>query len=221
MVIQGYDEFFEMYNKQNDEEVITIGEGLSLLIAICVFLKGIFMIVIISNARISNDTLLNQIKASEGTFLLGFILFLVIYIYSRMNDTCKEFYKNLCFDDICKNQELVAKIDGFNISGLIDVIKRRIDRRKKMYKAMWLIFTVLIIPAAKAVYDTSNLQDVGLFILFINNVILAVFLAVVCGIGMHYPIRRETIALYEYLDFLTQYQSINEPTEKLRKNTLQ
>lgn len=208
MVIQGYDEFFEMYNKQNDEEVITIGEGLSLLIAICVFLKGIFMIVIISNARISNDTLLNQIKASEGTFLLGFILFLVIYIYSRMNDTCK-------------NQELVAKIDGFNISGLIDVIKRRIDRREKMYKAMWLIFTVLIIPAAKAVYDTSNLSDVGLFILFINAVILVVFLAIFCAIRMYYPIRRKTIALYEYLDFLTQYQSINKVTKKKRKNTLQ
>lgn len=216
MVIQGYDEFFEMYNKQNDEEVITIGEGLSLLIAICVFLKGIFMIVIISNARISNDTLLNQIKASEGPFLLGFILFLVIF-YSRMNDTCKEFYKNLCFDDICKNQELVAKIDGFNISGLIDVIKRRIDRREKMYKAMWLIFTVLIIPAAKAVYDTSNLQDVGLFILFINAVILTVVFAIFCGIGMHYPIRRKTIALYEYLDFLTQYQSINKATKKREK----
>lgn len=222
MVIQGYDEFFEMYNKQNDEEVITIGEGLSLLIAICVFLKGIFMIVIISNARISNDTLLNQIKASEGTFLLGFILFLVIYIYSRMNDTCKEFYKNLCFDDICKNQELVAKIDVFNISGLIDVIKRRIDRREKMYKAMWLIFTVLIIPAAKALYDvTTNFNDLGLFILFINAVILTVVFAIFCGIGMHYPIRRKTIALYEYLDFLTQYQSINKVTKKKRKNTLQ
>lgn len=222
MVIQGYDEFFEMYNKQNDEEVITIGEGLSLLIAICVFLKGIFMIVIISNARISNDTLLNQIKASEGTFLLGFILFLVIYIYSRMNDTCKEFYKNLCFDDICKNQELVAKIDVFNISGLIDVIKRRIDRREKMYKAMWLIFTVLIIPAAKALYDvTTNFNGLGLFILFINAVILTVVFAIFCGIGMHYPIRRKTIALYEYLDFLTQYQSINKVTKKKRKNTLQ
>ena len=222
MVIQGYDEFFEMYNKQNDEEVITIGEGLSLLIAICVFLKGIFMIVIISNARISNDTLLNQIKASEGTFLLGFILFLVIYIYSRMNDTCKEFYKNLCFDDICKNQELVAKIDVFNISGLIDVIKRRIDRREKMYKAMWLIFTVLIIPAAKALYDvTTNFNDLGLFILFINAVILTVVFAIFCGIGMHYPIRRKTIALYEYLDFLTQYQSINKVTKKKRKNALQ
>lgn len=138
-----------------------------------------------------------------------------------MNDACKKFYKKLCFDKIYKNKKLVAKIDGFNISGLIDVIQRRIDRREKMYKTAWLIFTALVIPAAKAVYDTSNLQDVGLFILFINNVILAVFLAVVCGIGMHYPIRRETIALYEYLDFLTQYQSINEPTEKLRKNTLQ
>lgn len=53
-----------------------------------------------------------------------------------------------------------------------------------MYKTAWLIFTALVIPAAKAVYDTSNLQDVGLFILFINNVILAVFLAVVCGIGI-------------------------------------
>lgn len=67
---------------------------------------------------------------------------------------------------------------------MIDVIQRRIDRREKMYKTAWLIFTALVIPAAKAVYDTSNLQDVGLFILFINNVILAVFLAVVCGIGI-------------------------------------
>lgn len=143
-----------------------------------------------------------------------------------MNDACKKFYKKLCFDKIYKNRKLLDKIHEFNISGLIDVIQRRIDRREKMYKAMWLIFTVLIIPAAKAVYDTSNLQDVGLFILFINNVILAVFLAVVCGIGMHYPIRRKTIALYEYLDFLTQYQSINKSTnnkatKKKRKNTLQ
>ena len=38
---------------------------------------------------------------------------------------------------------------------------------------------------------------------------------------MYYPIRRETIALYEYLDFLTQYQSINKATKKKRKNTLQ
>ena len=137
-----------------------------------------------------------------------------------MNDAYKKFYKKLCFDKIYKNKKLVAKIDGFNISGLLDVIKRRIDRREKMYKAMWLIFTVLIIPAAKAVYDTSNLSDVGLFILFINAVILVVFLAIFCAIRMYYPIRRETIALYEYLDFLTQYQYINEPSEKKRKNTL-
>lgn len=101
------------------------------------------------------------------------------------------------------------------------LLKEELIEEKKMYKAMWLIFTVLIIPAAKAVYDTSNLSDVGLFILFINAVILVVFLAIFCAIRMYYPIRSETIALYEYLDFLTQYQSINEPTEKLRKNTLQ
>lgn len=34
---------------------------------------------------------------------------------------------------------------------------------------------------------------------------------------MHYPIRRKTIALYEYLDFLTQYQSINKVTKKREK----
>lgn len=134
-----------------------------------------------------------------------------------MNDACKKFYKKLCFDKIYKNRKLLDKIHEFNISGLIDVIKRRIDRREKMYKAMWLIFTVLIIPAAKAVYDTSNLSDVGLFILFINAVILVVFLAIFCAIRMYYPIRRETIALYEYLDFLTQYQSINKATKKREK----
>lgn len=138
-----------------------------------------------------------------------------------MNDACKKFYKKLCFDKIYKNRKLLDKIHEFNISGLIDVIQRRIDRGEKMYKTLWLIFTALLIPAAKAVYDTSNLSDVGLFILFINAVILVVFLAIFCAIRMYYPIRRETIALYEYLDFLTQYQSINEPTEKLRKNTLQ
>lgn len=222
MVIQGYDEFFEMYNKQNDEEVITIGEGLSLLIAICVFLKGIFMIVIISNARISNDTLLNQIKASEVSFLVGLVEILIIYISNRMNDACKKFYKKLCFDKIYKNRKLLDKIHEFNISGLIDVIQRRIDRREKMYKTLWLIFTALLIPAAKALYDvTTNFNDLGLFILFINAVILTVVFAIFCGIGMHYPIRRKTIALYEYLDFLTQYQSINKATKKKRKNTLQ
>lgn len=52
-----------------------------------------------------------------------------------------------------------------------------------MYKAMWLIFTVLIIPAAKALYDvTTNFNDLGLFILFINAVILTVVFAIFCGI---------------------------------------
>ncbi len=50
MVIQGYDEFFKMYNKHNDEE-ITIEEEVSLLIATCFLFIGIFM-----TARISNDT---------------------------------------------------------------------------------------------------------------------------------------------------------------------
>lgn len=183
MVIQGYDEFFEMYNKQNDEEVITIGEGLSLLIAICVFLKGIFMIVIISNARISNDTPLKQIAASEVSFLVGLVEILIIYISNRMNDACKKFYKKLCFDKIYKNRKLLDKIHEFNISGLIDVIQRRIDRREKMYKTLWLIFTALLIPAAKALYDvTTNFNDLGLFILFINAVILTVVFAIFCGI---------------------------------------
>lgn len=220
MVIQGYDDFFKMYNKQNNKKVKDIVENivevLLLLVATFFLFKGIFM-----TARISNDTSLKQIVASEVTFFVSLVAILIIYICNRMNDACKKFYKKLCFDKIYKNRKLLDKIHEFNISGLIDVIQRRIDRREKMYKTARLIFTALVIPAAKAVYDTSNLQDVGLFILFINNVILAVFLAVVCGIGMHYPIRRETIALYEYLDFLTQYQSINEPTEKLKKNTLQ
>ena len=139
-----------------------------------------------------------------------------------MNDARKKFYKKLCFDKIYKNRKLLDKIHEFNISGLIDVIQRRIDRREKMYKTLWLIFTALLIPAAKALYDvTTNFNDLGLFILFINAVILTVVFAIFCGIGMHYPIRRKTIALYEYLDFLTQYQSINKATKKKRKNTLQ
>ena len=191
MVIQGYDEFFKMYNKHNDEE-ITIEEEVSLLIATCFLFIGIFM-----TARISNDTPLKQIAASEVSFLVGLVEILIIYISNRMNDACKKFYKKLCFDKIYKNRKLLDKIHEFNISGLIDVIQRRIDRREKMYKTLWLIFTALLIPAAKALY------------------------AIFCGIGMHYPIRRKTIALYEYLDFLTQYQSINKATKKKRKNTLQ
>ena len=216
MVIQGYDEFFKMYNKHNDEE-ITIEEEVSLLIATCFLFIGIFM-----TARISNDTPLKQIAASEVSFLVGLVEILIFYISNRMNDACKKFYKKLCFDKIYKNRKLLDKIHEFNISGLIDVIQRRIDRREKMYKTLWLIFTALLIPAAKALYDvTTNFNDLGLFILFINAVILTVVFAIFCGIGMHYPIRRKTIALYEYLDFLTQYQSINKATKKKRKNTLQ
>lgn len=45
-----------------------------MLIAICVFLNGIFLIV-----RISNDTTqLNLIKASKGTFLLGISYYLYL-----------------------------------------------------------------------------------------------------------------------------------------------
>lgn len=62
MVIQGYNEFFKMYNKHNDEE-ITIEEEVSLLIATFFLFKGIFMM-----AKISNDTSLKQIVASEVTF---------------------------------------------------------------------------------------------------------------------------------------------------------
>lgn len=216
MVIQGYDEFFKMYNKHNDEE-ITIEEEVSLLIATCFLFIGIFM-----TARISNDTPLKQIAASEVSFLVGLVEILIIYISNRMNDACKKNYKKLCFDKIYKNRKLLDKIHEFNISGLIDVIQRRIDRREKMYKTLWLIFTALLIPATKALYDvTTNFNDLGLFILFINAVILTVVFAIFCGIGMHYPIRRKTIALYEYLDFLTQYQSINKATKKKRKNTLQ
>ena len=80
MVIQGYDEFFKMYNKHNDEE-ITIEEEVSLLIATCFLFIGIFM-----TARISNDTPLKQIAASEVSLLVGLVEILIIYISNRMNE---------------------------------------------------------------------------------------------------------------------------------------
>lgn len=67
MVIQGYDEFFKMYNKQNNKKVKDIVENivevLLLLIVTFFLFKGIFMM-----AKISNDTSLKQIVASEVTF---------------------------------------------------------------------------------------------------------------------------------------------------------
>lgn len=63
MVIQGYDEFFKMFTKQNNKKVKDIVEVLLLLIATFFLFKGIFMM-----AKISNDTSLKQIVASEVTF---------------------------------------------------------------------------------------------------------------------------------------------------------
>lgn len=72
MVIQGYDEFFKMYNKQNNKKVKDIVENivevLLLLVATFFLFKGIFMM-----DKISNDTLLKQIVASEVTFFVSLV----------------------------------------------------------------------------------------------------------------------------------------------------
>lgn len=82
MVIQGYDYFFKMYNKQNNKKVKDIVENivevLLLLVATFFLFKGIFM-----TARISNDTSLKQIVASEVTFFVSLVAILIIYICNR------------------------------------------------------------------------------------------------------------------------------------------
>lgn len=104
MVIQGYDDFFKMYNKQNNKKVKDIVENivevLLLLVATFFLFKGIFMM-----DKISNDTSLKQIVASEVTFFVSLVAILIIYICNRMNDACKKFYKKLCFDKIYKNKK--------------------------------------------------------------------------------------------------------------------
>jgi len=81
MVIQGYDEFFKMYNKQNNKKVKDIVENivevLLLLVATFFLFKGIFMM-----DKISNDTSLKQIVASEVTFFVSLVASPIEYNYS-------------------------------------------------------------------------------------------------------------------------------------------
>ena len=93
MVIQGYDDFFKMYNKQNNKKVKDIVENivevLLLLVATFFLFKGIFM-----TARISNDTSLKQIVASEVTFFVSLVAILIIYICNNTYTSNIIFYTN-------------------------------------------------------------------------------------------------------------------------------
>lgn len=98
-----------MYNKQNNKKVKDIVENivevLLLLVATFFLFKGIFMM-----DKISNDTSLKQIVASEVTFFVSLVAILIIYICNRMNDACKNFIKNCVSIKYIKIKNLLLKL---------------------------------------------------------------------------------------------------------------
>lgn len=197
MIIKGYDIFKKNFSPSED---LNINEknSIDLLIA------SIAYLILSLLFAIDIFKICNTLKIILGLLLFcsSIILMISAFWQNRKYDHVKLFYEELEFQEIHKNEELKKELTNTNINGIITVIENRNKKYISTYKMVWAIFTVLLLPTIKGVFD--NISDFNVYILGIVCLLLIFLFSVICGFQMLYPLSREKQSLNAYLEYLKQ-----------------
>lgn len=201
MEIVGFEKFEAIYNEIKKEKQITTAKKATFLVWLCFILT-----ILLLSASIS---LWNFKECKFNNTLWSMICFVGFYIMAWA--TCffnRKFDNNIVFNNSLSYYEINSRADELkeclkrvDIDGICDIITRRTDKKIGLYKSLWVILTILILP-----FFQDNSSNLELMILSLAIYALGTLIAFIQLLSIIYPLNKTSI-MNEYLEFLNQYKS--------------